>query len=172
VWAESYADTPGLRAKFHNAAAFYEIYPDHSEPETLSLCAPRPLEGPALETVLRPLIAQLRVRPGLLHGCIDEISTGLIRGWAWDEANPHLPVLLEILAGGRVIGMILACDYRDDLAQAGIGRGHCSFTFAAKANLPMNLHVIIRRVQDHAEIRGSARQTLYESLSRRWVKIS
>jgi hypothetical protein len=160
VWSESYADTPGLRAKFHNAAEFYALYPGHIEPETQCLCAPRPLEGPGLDAVLRPLLARLPVRPGRLHGCVDEVSPGMIRGWAWDEANPHLPVLLEIAAGNRVMGTVLACDYRGDLAKAGIGRGHCSFAFTVMASLPMNRPLLIRRVQDHAKIQEPVRRNL------------
>jgi hypothetical protein len=155
VWSESYADTPGLRGKFHNAAEFHALYPGHVEPETQILCAPRPLEGPGLDAALRPLLARLPVRPGPLRGCIDEVSPGVIRGWAWDEANPHLPVLLEIAAGEKVIGTILACDYRDDLAKAGIGRGHCSFRFEKPAGLLRQGAVTIRRVQDGAEIRAA-----------------
>jgi hypothetical protein len=65
---------------------------------------------PAQEWVAgaRPIVtwkANLTVTPGPLHGCIDEISpAGLIRGWAWDAANPLLPVLLEIIAGNQMVG--------------------------------------------------------------------
>jgi hypothetical protein len=153
AWSESYADSPALRATFHNAKEFYTLYPDHLEPPSQQLCAPRPLTGPGLEAALRPLLAKLPLTPGKLHGCIDEMSpSGIIRGWAWDEANPHRPVALEILNQHRLLGAILACDHRPDLAKAGLARGHCSFTFTTPHHLPRNAALTIRRANDHAEI--------------------
>ncbi|WP_297492473.1 Hint domain-containing protein [Acidocella sp.] len=164
VWSESYADGPGLRGAFHNAAEFFALYPDYPEPLTLSLCASRPLEGPGLEAVLRPLLAGIATRPGALDGCIDEVSSaGLIRGWAWDAANPHFPVLLEMIAGNLLIGTVLACDYRHDLRQAGLGRGHCSFSFTAAPSLLRAGPLTIRRVQDQAEIHPPTRHGLIQN---------
>jgi hypothetical protein len=161
VWSESYSDTPDLRDKFHNVEEFYKLYPAHVEPLSQSLCAPRPLDGPGLEAVLRQLLASFRITPGALHGCIDEISpSGLIRGWAWDEANPDMPVLLEIIAGRHMIGTILACDYREDLLRAGLGRGHSSFTYTAPAGALRHGPITIRRKQDHSEILAPANHNL------------
>jgi len=136
AWSESYADTPDFRGKFHNVTEFYALYPEHQEPETQVLCAPRPLEGPALAAVLRPLVQRVAAEPGRLHGYIDEVSGGRVRGWAWDEANPQLPVQLEILLRSRIIGRVLACDYRRDLEDAGFGRGRCGFEFFSGLGLP------------------------------------
>jgi len=154
VWSETYADTPDFRARFHNAAEFYALYPNHVEPEQQTLCAPRPLAGPALAAALTPLVQRAAAKPGRLHGYIDGIEGATIRGWAWDEANPHLPVQLEILLHNRIIGRALACDYRPDLAAAGHGHGRCSFEFSSPLGLPPNAarHLRIRRLQDGAEI--------------------
>lgn len=35
----------------------------------------------------------------------------------------------EILLEGQVIRTVLACDFREDLAKAGLGQGRCSLTF-------------------------------------------
>jgi len=154
AWSESYADTPGFRARFHNAAEFYALYPNHLEPKQQTLCAPRPLAGPALAAVLSPLVQRAVAPPGRLHGYIDDIDGATIRGWAWDESNPHLPVQLEILLQNQIIGRILACDYRRDLATAGYGRGRCGFEFSSPLGLPPYAapHLRIRRAQDGAEL--------------------
>jgi hypothetical protein len=55
AWSETYADAPGQRAQFHNAAEFDALYPNDPPPEDLTLCAPRPESGPRLEAALRLL---------------------------------------------------------------------------------------------------------------------
>jgi hypothetical protein len=129
AWSETFADAPGLRAQFHNAAAFWALYPDYQTPETLQLCAPRPLAGPALEAALHPVIsrATANLAPGRLQGNIDALTPTRIAGWAMDFAHPDLPVRLDILLGADIIGTVLACDPRDDLAAAGMGNGNHAF---------------------------------------------
>jgi hypothetical protein len=161
AWSESYADTPGLRGQFHNAAAFHALFPNHEEPRQQTLCAPRPMSGPALEHALRPIAARATaaILPGNLFGYIDEITAaGTIRGWAWDQNNPELPVLLEIVASNRVIGTVLACDHRTDLQAAGYGKGHCGFTFVSPIGLPTGPRhgVHPRRAADAAPLRRQA----------------
>jgi hypothetical protein len=38
-------------------------------------------------------------------------------------------VLLEIRLGDALLATVLACDFRADLAEAGMGRGRCAFFF-------------------------------------------
>jgi hypothetical protein len=157
AWSESYADSEGMRAKFNNAAEFAALYPDYVSPPAPILYAPRPISGPDLATRLRPLVAIAAVKTSLgrLRGWIDAVSkTGLVAGWAQDEANPYLPVLLEILVDGQVIDTVLACDHRGDLAEAGIGQGNCSFAFTLPATIPPTSYpsLAIRRAADSAEI--------------------
>jgi hypothetical protein len=153
VWSESFADGPGLRNQFHNVAEFFTRYPDYRTPDTLELCAPRPEHGPALAAALRPVVrrAAARVTPGPLRGYIDIVTAGRIEGWAQDQNNPELPVLLEVLAGNRVIGTVLACDYRADLAAAGIGQGRCHFVFHMPDKYAAAA-IRVRRAADGAEI--------------------
>jgi hypothetical protein len=157
AWSESYADAPGYRGKFHNTAEFYALYPNYVEPEAVALCAGRPESGPALARALAPLVARAAAltAPGPLRGCVDEVTPdGFIRGWAWDAANPELPVLLEIVVAGRRLGTVLACDPRADLAAAGMGQGQCAFAFTSPLGLPADAvaQVQIRRVQDGAAV--------------------
>lgn len=134
VFAESFADGPGLRGQFHNAAAFHAAFPDYEAPAALRLCAPRPLAGAALEKLVRPVAARAaaRITPGRLRGYVDIMEVGgHMEGWAQDLDHPELPVLLEIRLGGTLVATTLACFYRADLRQAGIGKGRAKFSFDA-----------------------------------------
>ena len=157
TWSETYGDGDQLRGQFHNVAEFYQLYPEHREPDELVLCAPRPMSGPKLDQALRPVVlrAMAGMTPGPLSGCIDLIPTPWkVEGWAHDADHPELPVLLEVLLRDESIGTVLACDHRGDLEQAGIGRGHCAFAFSSPVRLPLDaMHEIrVRRLNDGAEI--------------------
>jgi hypothetical protein len=62
--------------------------------------------------------------------------------------------LLEILLEGRVIGTVLACDFREDLLKAGFGQGRCSFTFISPVKLRRELLATlqVRRAVDGAPV--------------------
>jgi hypothetical protein len=157
AWSESYGDTPEFRQSYHNVAEFYALYPDHQELEQQELCAPRPLAGPALDAALRPVIARARamqpVLPGPLVGWIDRVQAdGRIEGWAFDPQNPALPVLLEIVLRGQVVGSVLACDYRADLATAKVGLGRAMFETRIDhaIELASSGELVIRRAEDGA----------------------
>ncbi len=159
AWGESFADGPGLRRQFHNLAEFQALFPDYEEPAALQLCAPRPEAGPELEAALAPVLAPVLARaeatPGALHGYIERLGPDCIEGWAWDAANPDLPVALEIFAGAEKLVEALACHYRGDIAQAGFGRGHCMFSFAIAGDWRAEL--IVRRKADGAQLPRAAR---------------
>jgi hypothetical protein len=161
VWAETYADAPGLRAQFHNLAEYVSRYPD--EPpvlEAVRLCAPRPECGAKLAAALRPVaaIAEAFVPPGRFEGWIDVIADWRIEGWAIDHDHPELPVLLEVQVGGEVIGTALACELREDLAQAGIGNGRRAFFFTPPVRLRAAdwPEVRLRRARDGALLQMTA----------------
>jgi autotransporter passenger strand-loop-strand repeat protein len=161
TWAESYADVEGQRARFHNAAEFEDLYPDYRPPEELCPCAPRPERGPKLDAALRSAVARASVglTPGTLIGSIDNvIAPWKVEGWAQDCAHPELPVLLEILLSDRVIGAVLACDYRADLQTAGLGQGRCAFYFTSPVKILPSLapSVVVRRALDGASLAMSA----------------
>lgn len=149
-WAESYADAPGMRAQYHNAADFARLYPDHVPAAALSLCAPRPEHGVALETALTPVVARASTTlvPGALQGYVECIGAdGVISGWALDQNHPYLPVKLEILCRGEVIGTALACQDRQDVAAAGYANARCGFTFQAAMDVAPE-DVTLRRAAD------------------------
>ncbi|HTP90835.1 MAG TPA: hypothetical protein VMJ52_03815, partial [Xanthobacteraceae bacterium] len=68
-------------------------------------------------------------RAGALHGFVDLIKADGIAGWAQDQDHPEAPVCLDIFAGGRPIGRVLANRYREDLERAGLGSGRHGFSF-------------------------------------------
>jgi len=148
TWSETYADAPGMRAQFHNAAEYTELYPDAVQPDDLiPLCAPRPLEGPVLEAALRPLITHATAgrRHGALDGYIEVLTPSLITGWAIDITAPDLPLLLTLHAGDTILGTVLSCAHRADLLDAGKGNGNHGFAFTPAVPLDLALlpHVTI-----------------------------
>jgi hypothetical protein len=157
AWSETYADAPGLRAQFHNAAEFYALYPDEPPVETLKLCAERPEHGARLAAALAPLVARAAVAPGPLEGWLERAADWQVSGWARDSAHPDLPVLLEISLGGRVIGTVLACQFRVDLRQAGKGRSAFRFTPPFRLRAEHLAELAIRRAADGAMVPGGER---------------
>jgi hypothetical protein len=155
VWAETYADGPGLRAQYHNAAEFWALYPDYKTPAALKLCAPRPQGGPDLEAALRrpTAWAAASVTPGRLEGSIDMVSPGRITGWARDLSHPDLPVKLEVMLGDEVVTTILACDPRDDLAALGYGPRAFALTMPEPLTAAELARLKICRARDKVEIR-------------------
>jgi hypothetical protein len=155
TWSETFADGVGLRDLFHNVAEFHALFPDYRPPdELITLCAPRPQRGVALGTALRPIIerASAVVKPGKLRGHVDRVNgEWKLDGWAQDIEHPQLPVLLEVLVEGKVIGTVLACDFREDLLQA-LGHGNMSFVFESPVKLRRELlnSLQVRRAVDGA----------------------
>ncbi|MGO9818706.1 MAG: Hint domain-containing protein [Acidocella sp.] len=161
AWGETFADGPGLREHFNNAASFWALYPDFEAPDEVTVCAPRPLSGPGLDAALRPVVARaaFRRRPGQLRGFVDIISrNGLVEGWAQDMDHPYLPVPLEVLFRDEVIATVLACNYRDDLAAAKIGRGRCGFSVETGRTIdPQDAGLVrVRREAGQADLLFSA----------------
>jgi Hint domain len=156
IWSETYADAPGMRAQFHNAGEFYARYPDQPPREELCLCAPRPERGVKLDAAIRPVVTRATVglAPGRFEGWIDNVSDWYVNGWAFDDAHPELPVLLEVLIGERIIGTVLAHEMRADLAAAGIGNGYHAFSHASPVRIPINswADLRVRRACDGASL--------------------
>jgi hypothetical protein len=163
AWSETFADAPGLRALFHNAAEYTALYPEEPPVERLSLCGTRPEQGPKLAAALAPVVARAAVTPGPLEGWIDAARDWKIGGWARDLANPALPVMLEILLGNTVIGTALACGFREDLRGAAKGSGHCAFNFTPPFRLRAEAlaTLTIRRAADGTELPSTRRNRLH-----------
>lgn len=63
-----------------------------------------------------------------IRGSIDGVSPESAFGWAFPGTGK--PLLVQALLDGRILGESVADQYRHDLAEAGLGDGHCGFTIA------------------------------------------
>jgi autotransporter passenger strand-loop-strand repeat protein len=157
AWSETFADGPGLRDMFHNRAEFDQMFPNHRPPDALvALCAPRPERGAVLAAALQPIVerAGAGIASGPLRGFVDRVDgSWKFDGWAQDADHPELPVLLEVLLADKVIGTVLACDFRKDLFDV-FGHGNSSFVFESPVKLrPELLRTLeVRRASDGASV--------------------
>jgi len=156
-WAESFADAARLRGTFDNAAEYAALFPDEPPAEVLRLCAPRPERGERLGAALMLVVARARAVPGRLEGWLETADGWRIEGWARDVAHPELPVLLEVCVGGKVIGTVLAREFREDLWQAGKGRSAFRFTPPFRLRAEHLATLVVRRAADGAELPGAGR---------------
>ena len=128
------------RGMFHNAHEYRVLYP--AAAAVARYCAPRLDDGYEVEAIRRRLARraglvseETSTLAGQLRGFIDRITPHVLEGWAQNVDHPEAPVCLDIFAGDRLIGQILADCYREDLKQAGIGSGHHGFEFVLPAEL-------------------------------------
>jgi hypothetical protein len=63
------------------------------------------------------------------EGYVDHTSEVEVSGWVFDDASPDAAVGVEILAGGKVVGRVVADGFRGDLLAAGKGNGRHAFSF-------------------------------------------
>jgi hypothetical protein len=156
--AESFIDDDS-RGLFHNAHEYRALYPDAAAGPA-RYCVPRRDQGYEVERA-RACIARRAglavtavVSPlGLLRGQIEGIGRRRIFGWAQDTAHPEASVCLDILAGGTLIGQVVANRYRADLAAAGFGSGRHDFEFVPPAGLAFAPRSIqVRRSLDGASL--------------------
>jgi hypothetical protein len=84
-------------------------------------------------------------RTGNLRGFVDRVTPDVIEGWAQNTDHPEAPVCLDIYAGDRLIGQVLANRYRADLERTGIGCGRHSFSFTPPPGLALNASTVAAR---------------------------
>jgi hypothetical protein len=65
-----------------------------------------------------------------IAGYVDQIIGDEIIGWAADTNASNGSLIVEVIAGGSVVGIGLACFYREDLKAAGVGEGRHGFRIA------------------------------------------
>jgi hypothetical protein len=154
AWSETFVDDDS-RAMFHNAREYAALYPGE-EPRPPRYCAPRLDAGYELDALRRRLagLAPAGAEAGALHGAVDRVSDHVIEGWARNSEHAEVPVCLDILVGGRLIGQALANRYRRDLKEAGLGSGRHAFLFRVPAGLkPAAAALEVRRSLDGAPLR-------------------
>jgi len=171
--AETFVDCDS-RGMFHNAAEYARLYPD--EPSSGSLLSrPLPLtpsrkgrgsewrfcakvveRGRRLVAINKRLAARAAgaASNSPLDGYIDYAEHAGIAGWAWCNTQPDTPIRLEILTGDKIIGTVLAGQFRADLKDAGIGDGRHGFElrFTRPLDPFLRREITIRRAIDHAPL--------------------
>jgi len=158
--AESFIDDHS-RGMFHNAHEYAVLYP--AAAPLAQYCAPRLDGGYELEAIRQRIALRAgstsneETTLGALRGFVDRITPHVIEGWAQNVDHPAAPVCLDIHAGGRLIGQVLANRYREDLKRAGIGSGCHSFAFTPPAGLVFAPDAIeVRRALDDEVLPRSA----------------
>ena len=155
--SESFIDDDS-RFLFHNAQEYRLLYPEATigHPQ---YCAPRLSDGFEVEAIRRRIALRAGLRPkdgephiGSLRGCCDLIGPRRIAGWAQNTEHPEAPVCLDVYAGGRLIGQVLADRYREDLEREGLGSGRHSFEFT----LPPELAFVPDEVEVRRSLDGNA----------------
>jgi phenylpropionate dioxygenase-like ring-hydroxylating dioxygenase large terminal subunit len=70
------------------------------------------------------------------RGHIDVVRDGHVLGWAQDGSQARRRLVVEIYAGGVLLGTVRANLFRQDLVAAGIGDGKSAFSFALPSPAP------------------------------------
>ena len=156
--SESFIDDDS-RSMFHNGHEYRALYPE-AAPGLAQYCAQRHEDGYEVEAARRRIALRAGTRlpddelwVGALRGFIDLVSPRCIAGWAQNVDYPEAPVCLDIYAGNRLIGQILANRYREDLKRAGLGSGCHSFEFTSPDVLDFVSDALeVRRSLDGAEL--------------------
>ncbi len=155
--AETFVDCDS-RHIFHNAAEYAALYPNDTSIPWRS-CAPVVERGRKLVVINRRLAVRAaklgltEAANGPIAGHIDA-DYSIISGWAWCQTAPTTPLRLEVLEDDRVIGSVLADQFREDLQASGIGDGRHGFALSFARPLdPFVRHTLtVRRAADHAAL--------------------
>ena len=161
--AETFIDDDS-RGMFHNGHEYVTLYP--AEPvQAPRYCAPRCEEGYEVEAVRRAIALRAGLAldhdAGALRGYVELVSETCIAGWAQNTNHPEAPVCLDLYAGDRLIGQVLANRHRQDLEQqdleqqdlehAGTDIGRHAFTFSPEHRIDCALDaIVVRRSLDGA----------------------
>ena len=148
--AETFVDD-NSRVLFDNADEYYDRF--GAERARAGFSAPRIEEGFQLEAVRRRLAARaglsvMAAAPGKLRGHVERFTDGLLQGWVMDEANPAIPVELEVLVDGESVARVLANRYRTDLDHADLAGGRCAFAVAMPASATRLGQISVHRAAD------------------------
>jgi hypothetical protein len=156
AWSETFVDDDS-RNIFHNAHEYAELYPESVRIPAV-YCKPRLDSGYEVEAARRAINARAGLRQSMptdkpLYGFVDAIAGNRILGWAQNPDRPEVPVCLDVLVDGKVMGWTLANIYREDLAIAGLGSGRHSFAFTLDWTIdPERQTVSVRRSSDRVAL--------------------
>ncbi|CAN5194680.1 hypothetical protein BH10PSE6_BH10PSE6_12080 [soil metagenome] len=83
------------------------------------------------------------------RGHIDAVRDGQVLGWAQDGSQPRRRLVVEIYAGGVLLGTVRANRIRQDLVAGGIGDGKSAFSFALPSPAPDRATLAARVARTH-----------------------
>lgn len=66
---------------------------------------------------------------------IEEINTDLVRGWAYNQENPNIPVKLDVISDGKDILQVECKAIREDVADAGAPTATVGFSFTPPSSI-------------------------------------
>jgi hypothetical protein len=97
--------------------------------------ASEPQAGAGAGTGAGPAAGAAAGSGGSYEGFIDEVSCQVVRGWAWNPAQPDAAVTIELYDGDRLVNTVAADKFRPDLRDGGKGNGRHVFHEATPAAL-------------------------------------
>lgn len=62
-------------------------------------------------------------------GHLDLCGPKLVEGWVFSAPDPARKIRLQVFVEGKLLGECVADRLRPDLRDAGMGDGHCAFSF-------------------------------------------
>ncbi len=80
-------------------------------------------------------IASIRALHAACEGWQDETNGAYVAGWAWDPRHSSAPVSVEVYDGDALLATIAADVYREDLRDAGKGKGRHGFVYPLAGHL-------------------------------------
>ena len=64
---------------------------------------------------------------------VEKLTPKEIAGYIWNKKTRNTPATVDISMDGRILGRVIANEYREDLAERGMGKGKYGFHFALPA---------------------------------------
>ena len=149
--SETFVDD-NSRGMFGNVAEYRALYGNRAAAPA-AYCAPRIEDGEELDRIRRGIddrAARGSAGTGnTLRGRIDQWDGRVVRGWMQDTDRTDVPVCLDVLADGRMVGRAIANLFRDDLSRAGYGSG-CHGFHVVLPEQPAGVSIEVRRAADEA----------------------
>jgi hypothetical protein len=108
-------------------------------------------------------------------GYLDVVSCQTIAGWAWDSTQPNNPISVDIYDGPNKVAVVRANQFRQDLANAGIGNGYHAFWFTPPLSLlnGQNHSISVRASGTSTNVGASPRSLICSpSASIAWIEPS
>jgi O-antigen biosynthesis protein len=64
-----------------------------------------------------------------IRGQIEQVTDGVLQGWAVKNSNQDDPVALDIYIDGSLVGTVEASNFRPELQEVGLRDGYCAFYY-------------------------------------------